>query len=95
MVNGQIPNYERLWYNGVRSSLQELEERVPGDPSQGYWPNNIGWEQVYTVPPLGMREALWTPVDPGPGPGTAVSGSDRGNPNLTGVSDFSSEGVEI
>jgi hypothetical protein len=95
MGNGQIPNYERLWYNGVRSSLQELEERVPGDPSQGYWPNNIGWEQVYTVPPLGMREALWTPVDPGPGPGTAVSVSDRGNPNLTGVSDFSSEGVEI
>ena len=95
MGNGSIPNYERLWYNGVRSSLQELEERVPGDPSQGYWPNNIGWEDLYAVPPLGMREALWTPVDPGPGSGTAVSVSDRGNPNVTGVSDFSSEGMEI
>jgi hypothetical protein len=42
-----------------------------------------------------MREALWTPVDPGPSPGTAVSVSDRGNPNVTGVSDFSSEGLEI
>jgi hypothetical protein len=105
MGNGSIPNYERLWYNGVRSSLQEKQPRDPSVPASEYetwdpkdprlWPNNIGWEQVYTVPPLGMREALWTPVDPGPSPGTAVSVSDRGNPNVTGVSDFSSEGMEI
>ena len=100
-----IPNFERLWYNGVRSALQNKEPRDPSVPASEYetwdakdprlWPNNIGWESVYTVPPLGMREALWTPVDPGPGAGTAVSVSDRGNPNVTGVSDFSSEGLEI
>ncbi len=105
MGNGSIPNYERLWYNGVRSSLQFKEPRDPSVPASEYetwdaddprlWPNNLGWESVYTVPPLGMREALWTPVDPGPGAGTAVSVSDRGNPNVTGVSDFSSEGMEV
>jgi len=105
MGNGSIPNYERLWYGGVRSALQNKEPRDPSVPASEYetwdpkdprlWPNNIGWEQVYTVPPLGMREALWTPVDPGPGPGTVTSVSDRGNPNVTGVSDFSSEGLEV
>ncbi|MDE0768527.1 MAG: hypothetical protein OSB19_09055 [Opitutaceae bacterium] len=95
MGNGSIPNYERLWYNGVRSSLQSAELIDPARPELGNWPNNIGWEDAYTVPPLGMREALWTPIDPGPGAGTAVSVSDRGNPNVTGVSDFSSEGMEI
>jgi hypothetical protein len=105
MGNGSIPNYERLWYNGVRSSLQFKEPRDPSVPASEYetwasddprlWPNNLKWAELYTVPPLGMREALWTPVDPGPSPGTAVSVSDRGNPNVTGVSDFSSEGLEI
>lgn len=100
-----IPNFERLWYNGVRSSLQEKEPRDPSVPPEVYnewdsrdprlWPNNIHWAEVYTVPPLGMREALWTPVDVGPGVGTVVSVSNRANPNVTGVSDFSSEGVEV
>ena len=105
MGNGSIPNYERLWYNGVRSSLQEKLPRDSTVPPEVYntwdakdprlWPNNIGWETVYTVPPLGMREVHWTPVDPGPGAGTAVSVSDKRNPNMVGVSDFSSEGMEI
>ena len=90
--NGSLPNYERLWYNGVRSSLQELEEKVPGDPSQGYWPNNIGWEDVYTLPPLGLREAFWNDINPAPG---QLQVSDHPNPNVTGVSDFQSEGVEV
>jgi hypothetical protein len=105
MGNGSIPNYERLWYGGVRSALQEKEPRDPTVPASEYetwdakdprlWPNNIGWEQVYKIPPQGMREAFWTPVDPGPNPGTVTSVSDKGNPNVTGVSDFSSEGVEV
>ncbi|MBC9867175.1 MAG: hypothetical protein F7O42_04725 [Opitutae bacterium] len=100
-----IPNFERLWYNGVRSSLQEKEPRDPSVPREEYetwepddprlWPNNIKWREVYTVPPLGMRQALWTPVDPGPDPGTVTQVSNRNNPNVTGVSDFSSEGVEF
>jgi hypothetical protein len=101
-----IPNYERLWYNAVRQALQEREPRDPTVPASEYetwatddprlWPNNMKWKEVYVVPPLGMREALWTPVDTGPDAyGTVISVSDRGNPNVMGVSDFSSEGVEV
>ena len=103
--HNNLPNFERLWYNGVRSSLQFKEPRDPSVPREEYetwdskdprlWPNNLHWAEVYTVPPLGMREALWTPVDPGPDPGPVVSVSDRPNPNVTGVSDFKSEGLEI
>jgi hypothetical protein len=42
-----------------------------------------------------MREVYWNPVDPGPNPGTANSVSDSPNANVTGVSDFASEGLEI
>ena len=90
-----IPNWERLFYNNVRNSLQQLEERVPGDPSQGYWPNNINWADSYTLPPLGMREAFWTPVNPDPSPGGTPQVSDHPNSNVTGVSDFTSKGMEI
>ena len=90
-----IPNWERLFYNNVRNSLQELEERVPGDPSQGYWPNNINWADTYTLPPLGMREAFWTPINPDPSPGGTNAVSDHPNSNVTGVSDFISKGMEI
>lgn len=90
-----IPNWERLFYNNVRNSLQQLEEKVPGDPSQGYWPNNINWADTYTLPPLGMREAFWTPINPDPAPGGTPQVSDHPNSNVTGVSDFTSSGVEI
>ena len=90
-----IPNWERLFYNNVRNSLQELEERVPGDPSQGYWPNNIAWADTYTNPPLGMRQAFWNPVEPDPSPGGTNSVSDSPNSNVTGVSDFKAKGLEI
>jgi len=93
--SAQIPNWERLFYNNVRNSLQELEEKVPGDPSQGYWPNNINWADTYTLPPLGMREAFWTPINPDPAPGGTPQVSDHPNSNVTGVSDFNSKGVEI
>ncbi|MBK1878813.1 TonB-dependent receptor [Pelagicoccus mobilis] len=92
---GNIPNWERLFYNNVRNSLQEMELRDPEDPSQGYWPNNINWADTYTLPPLGMRELFWNPVEPDPGVGGTPSVSDSPNPNVTGVSDFSSEGLEI
>lgn len=90
-----IPNWERLFYNNVRNSLQELELRDPNDPSQGYWPNNINWADSYTLPPLGMRQAFWNPVEPDPSPGGTPSVSDSPNSNVTGVSDFTSTGMEI
>ncbi|MCB1120754.1 MAG: TonB-dependent receptor plug domain-containing protein, partial [Verrucomicrobiae bacterium] len=36
MGNGSIPNYERLWYGGVRSALQEKEPRDPSVPASEY-----------------------------------------------------------
>ena len=90
-----IPNWERLFYNNVRNSLQVAELKVPGDPSQGYWPNNINWADTYTLPPLGMREAFWTPINPDPAPGGTQQVSDHPNSNVTGVSDFTSSGLEI
>ena len=93
--SANIPNWERLFYNNVRNSLQQVEERVPGDPSQGFWPNNINWADTYTLPPLGMREAFWTPINPDPAPGGTPAVSDHPNSNVTGVSDFASEGLEI
>ncbi|GAB5561382.1 MAG: hypothetical protein SynsKO_30290 [Synoicihabitans sp.] len=93
--SANIPNWERLFYNNVRNSLQELELRDPNDPSQGYWPNNINWADTYTLPPLGMREAFWTPVNPDPSPGGTPQVSDHPNSNVTGVSDFTSTGMEI
>lgn len=93
--DASLAGWERLFYNNIRNDLQELEEKVPGDPSQGYWPNNIGWEDVYTLPPLGFREAYWNEVNPDPSPGGTPTVSDHPNPNVTGVSDFASEGVEV
>lgn len=100
-----IPNWERLFYNGVRNNLQFKEPKDPTVPAAEFetwdaddprlWPNNINWADTYTVPPLGMREVYWNPVDPGPSPGTANSVSDSPNANVTGVSDFASEGLEI
>jgi outer membrane receptor protein involved in Fe transport len=92
---GSIPNWERLFYNNVRSSLQELEEKVPGDPSQGYWPNNINWADTYTLPPEGMMDVFWTPTRPDPSPGGDNSVSDHPNSQVMGVSDFASKGMEI
>jgi len=101
-----IPNYERLWYNAVRQALQEREPRDPTVPASEYetwatddprlWPNNMKWKETYVVPPLGMRQALWTPIDTGADAyGTVGSVSDRGNPNVMGVSDFQAEGMEV
>lgn len=90
-----IPNWERLFYNEVRNSLQVPELKDPSDPSKGYWPNNIDWADTYTLPPLGMREAFWTPVNPDPSPGGTPQVTNHPNPNVTGVSDFTSEGIEI
>ncbi len=93
--SASIPNWERLFYNNVRNSLQEMELRDPDNPSQGYWPNNINWADTYTLPPLGMRQAFWNPVEPDPSPGGTPQVSDSPNSNVTGVSDFQSEGLEI
>lgn len=92
---GNIPNWERLFYNNVRSSLQELELRDPEDPSQGYYPNNIDWADTYTLPPQGMMDLFWTPSNPDPSVGGTPSVSDSPNSNVTGVSDFNAEGLEI
>lgn len=93
--SASIPNWERLFYNNVRNSLQELELRNPDNPEAGYWPNNINWADTYTLPPLGMRQLFWTPVDPDPSPGGTNQVADSPNPNVTGVSDFNSKGMEI
>ena len=43
-----------------------------------------------------MRQPLyWTPVEPDPGVGGTNQVADSPNPNVTGVSDFQSEGMEI
>lgn len=103
--SASIPNWERLFYNNVRNSLQEKEPRDPTVPASEYetwdaddprlWPNNINWADTYKLPPLGMREAFWNPVNPDPNPGGTPQVSDSPNANVTGVSDFSSEGLEI
>jgi len=76
----QIPNYERLFYNNVRAIFT-----APGQA-------NENWAQVYTLPPLGMRQAFWNPIEP---TSSTSSVSDAGNPNVTGTSDFFSKGYEI
>ncbi len=90
-----IPNWERLFYNNVRNSLQEMELRDPENPAAGYWPNNINWADTYALPPLGMRQLYWTPVEPDPNPGGTNQVADSPNSNVTGVSDFQSKGMEI
>ncbi len=77
---GSIPNFERLFFNSVRTIFT--------GPGQA----NENWAQVYTLPPLGMRQAFWNPVNP---TATTTSVSDAGNPNVTGTSDFFSKGYEI
>jgi len=77
----QIPNFERLFYNNVRSIFTG-----PGEA-------NENWRQLYTLPPLGMRQAFWNPIQPNLD--TTSSVSDAGNPNVTGTSDFFSKGYEI
>lgn len=77
----QIPNFERLFYNSVRTILTG-----PGEA-------NENWRKVYTLPPLGMRQAYWNPIEPNLDTTTSVS--DAGNPNVTGTSDFFSKGYEI
>jgi len=76
-----IPNNERLFYNNVRTILTG-----PGEA-------NENWRKLYTLPPLGMRQAFWNPVEPNLD--TTPSVSDSGNPNVTGTSDFFSKGYEI
>jgi hypothetical protein len=78
--SAQIPNYERLFYNNVRAMLT--------GPGQA----NENWAQVYTLPPLGMRQAFWNPIEP---TASTTSVSDAGNPNVTGTSDFFSKGYEF
>jgi hypothetical protein len=78
--SAQIPNYERLFYNNVRAMLT--------GPGQA----NENWAQLYTLPPLGMRQAFWNPVEP---TASTTSVNDAGNPNVTGTSDFFSKGYEI
>jgi len=77
----QIPNFERLFYNNVRSIFTG-----PGEA-------NENWRKLYTLPPLGMRQAFWNPIEPNLD--TTSSVSDAGNPNVTGTSDFFSKGYEI
>jgi len=75
-----IPNFERLFFNNVR-----LIFTGPGEA-------NENWAKVYTLPPLGMRQAFWNPVEP---TAATTSVSDNSNPNVTGTSDFFSKGYEI
>ena len=77
----QIPNFERLFYNNVRAIFTG-----PGEA-------NENWRKLYTLPPLGMRQAFWNPIEPNLD--TTSSVSDAGNPNVTGTSDFFSKGYEI
>lgn len=100
-----IPNWERLFYNNVRNSLQEKEPRDSSVPASEYetwaaddprlWPNNILWADSYTNPPQGMMDAFWNPTNPDSSPGGTNSVSDSPNSNVTGVSDFKSKGLEI
>ncbi len=76
----QIPNFERLFFNSVRTIFTG-----PGEA-------NENWDKVYTLPPLGMRQAYWNPVEP---TASTTSVSDTANPNVTGTSDFFSKGYEI
>ena len=76
-----IPNFERLFYNNVRSIFTG-----PGEA-------NENWRKLYTLPPLGMRQAFWNPIEPNID--TTNSVSDTTNPNVTGTSDFFSKGYEI
>ena len=75
-----IPNFERLFFNNVR-----LIFTGPGEA-------NENWAKIYTLPPLGMRQAFWNPVEP---TASTTSVSDNPNPNVTGTSDFFSKGYEI
>ncbi len=103
--SASIPNWERLFYNNVRNSLQEREPRDPSVPPEVYntwaaddprlWPNNILWADTYTNPPQGMMDAFWNPTNPDPSPGGTPQVSDSPNSNVTGVSDFQSKGLEI
>lgn len=77
----EIPNFERLFYNNVRSIFTG-----PGEA-------NENWRKLYTLPPLGMRQAFWNPIEPNLD--TTNSVSDGNNPNVTGTSDFFSKGYEI
>jgi outer membrane receptor protein involved in Fe transport len=79
--SANIPNFERLFYNNVRSIFTG-----PGEA-------NENWRNVYTLPPLGMRQAFWNPIEPNIDTTTSVS--DAVNPNVTGTSDFFSKGYEI
>ena len=103
--SASIPNWERLFYNNVRNSLQEKEPRDPEVPRSEYetwapddprlWPNNILWAETYKNPPQGMMDAFWNPTNPDPSPGGTNQVSDSPNSNVTGVSDFQSKGMEI
>jgi hypothetical protein len=78
---GQIPNFERLIYNNVRSIFTG-----PGEA-------NENWRSLYTLPPQGMIDAYWNPKNPNIDTTTSVAESS--NPNVTGTSDFKSNGIEF
>lgn len=80
---GNIPNYERLFYNNVRTVAQG-----PGEA-------NENWDQTYILPPVEMRQLYWDPVEPDPSRGGTLSVADRPNPNVTDTQDLSAKGLEI
>ena len=100
-----IPNWERLFYNNARNSLQEKLPRDPSVPPEVFetwepddprlWPNNLKWPELYILPPQGMIDTYWTPKSIDPGVGGTPSVSDSPNSNVTGISDVSSKGMEI
>jgi outer membrane receptor protein involved in Fe transport len=81
--NGNIPNYERLFYDNVRTMAQ--------GPGQA----NEHWADVYTLPPLQMRKLYWDPVEPNPAPGGTLTVSDHPNTSVTDTRDVSSKGLEF
>ena len=80
---GNLPNFERLFYNNVRVLAQG-----PGEA-------NENWQDVYTLPPQEIRELFWTPVNPDPSPGGTLTVSDSPNPNVTDTQDLAAEGIEF
>jgi outer membrane receptor protein involved in Fe transport len=81
--NANIPNYERLFYNGVRIYAQG-----PGEA-------NENWDSDYILPPLELRELYWTPADPDPSRGGTPTVADIPNPNVMDTEDLSAEGIEF
>lgn len=80
---GNIPNYERLFYNNVRTLAQ--------GPGQA----NEHWADVYTLPPIQMRQLYWDPVEPNPAPGGTLTVSDHPNNSVTDTEDESAKGIEL